>query len=123
GPDVAIALGAHAKEAGPDMRGREVELFVAQEQPHEMDPYERLIGDALRGDASLFAREDEVEAAWAIVDPILHARTRVLEYPKGTWGPPQANDLIEGPCNWHDPGEDAQTWARSCVEVPEASSR
>ena len=118
GPDVAIALGARAKEAGPGMRGREVELFVAQEQPHEMDPYERLIGDALRGDSSLFARQDEVEAAWAVVDPILRATTPIHEYEPGTWGPAAANDLIAGSCNWHDPGKDAHSWTRSCIEVP-----
>ena len=70
GPDVAIAWGAHAKQPGERMAGREVELFVDQKGTDEMEPYERLIGDALSGDAMLFAREDEVEAAWAAVDPV-----------------------------------------------------
>ncbi|HYK25466.1 MAG TPA: glucose-6-phosphate dehydrogenase [Steroidobacteraceae bacterium] len=116
-PDVAIALGAHTKEPGPVMQGRDVELFVSRSEAEEMDAYERLIGDAMIGDAVLFAREDEVEAAWAVVDPILRARTPVYEYAQGSWGPEQANALIsEGPCSWHNPGADAHSWTRACGE-------
>ncbi len=115
GPDVAIALGAHAKQPGAAMQGRQVELFVSQHQGEEMDAYERLIGDAMIGDAVLFAREDEVEAAWAVVDPVLRAQTPVHEYQQGSWGPAQAEELIiEGPCSWHNPGEDARDWTRAC---------
>ncbi len=115
GPDVAIALGAHAKQPGSAMQGREVELFVSQYQGEEMDAYERLIGDAMIGDAVLFAREDEVEAAWAVVDPVLRAQTPVYEYPQGSWGPVEADGIIiEGPCSWHNPGETARDWTRSC---------
>ncbi len=115
GPDVAIALGAHAKQPGAAMQGRQVELFVSQHQGEEMDAYERLIGDAMIGDAVLFAREDEVEAAWAVVDPVLRAQTPVHEYQQGSWGPAQAEELIiEGPCSWHNPGEDARGWTRAC---------
>jgi|SRR5579875_3065507 len=115
GPDVAIALGAHAKQPGPAMRGREVELFVSQHEADEMDAYERLIGDAMVGDAVLFAREDEVEAAWAVVDPVLRAQTPLYEYAQGTWGPQEANALItEGPCSWHNPGPDPHSWTRAC---------
>ncbi|MGH8218404.1 MAG: glucose-6-phosphate dehydrogenase [Steroidobacteraceae bacterium] len=114
GPDVAIALGAHAKQPGPAMQGREVELFVSRHEAEEMDAYERLIGDAMVGDAVLFAREDEVEAAWAVVDPVLRAHTPVYGYAQGSWGPEQANPLIsEGPCSWHNPGADAHTWTRA----------
>ena len=74
GPDVAIALGASAKVAGEGMSGENVELFVCNQHRDEMDAYERLIGDAMVGDATLFARQDEVEAAWRIVDPILSCR-------------------------------------------------
>jgi glucose-6-phosphate 1-dehydrogenase len=116
GPDVAIALGAHSKQPGPAMRGREVELFVSQAQAEEMDAYERLIGDALVGDWTLFAREDEVEAAWAVVDPALNGASPVIEYAQGSWGPRQADDLIEGVCSWHNPGADAHNWTRSCGE-------
>jgi glucose-6-phosphate 1-dehydrogenase len=114
GPDTAIALGAHAKKEGPTMQGRDVELFVDQKQKDEADAYERLIGAALIGDTTLFARQDEVEAAWTIVDPILGVDTKLYEYEPGTWGPREADDLIAGPCNWHNPGVDAHTWTRSC---------
>jgi glucose-6-phosphate 1-dehydrogenase len=115
GPDVAIALGAHAKRAGAGMQGRDVELFVMQEQGDAMDAYERLIGDALAGDPSLFARQDEVEAAWAVVDPVLSPRKEPVLYEPKTWGPGAADDLIAGPCGWHNPGLDAQSWTRSCA--------
>jgi glucose-6-phosphate 1-dehydrogenase len=115
GPDVAIALGARAKRPGTSMTGRAVELFVSQQEGDEMEAYERLIGDALNGDSSLFARQDEVEAAWAIVDPILHARaTPVNEYAVGSWGPKVADELIDAVCSWHDPGADAHSWTRAC---------
>lgn len=117
GPDVAIALGAHAKKAGPTMQGREVELFVSQQQGEEMDAYERLISEALIGDTSHFARQDEVEAAWAIVDPLLGLKTSPYEYTPGTWGPPEADRLISGPCSWHNPGATAQTWTRACAPL------
>jgi glucose-6-phosphate 1-dehydrogenase len=119
GPDVAIALGAHAKKAGPTMHGRDVELFVAQEQAGEMDAYELLISSAMIGDTSHFARQDEVEAAWAIVDPVLGTGSPVYEYTSGTWGPPEAEAIItSGPCNWHNPGADAHQWTRSCLPGP-----
>jgi glucose-6-phosphate 1-dehydrogenase len=112
GPDVAIAWGAHAKQAGERMAGREVELFVDQKGADEMEPYERLIGDALSGDATLFAREDEVEAAWAAVDPVLSEVTPVYQYEPGSWGPPEAFKIIHGECGWHDPGATAEGWTR-----------
>jgi glucose-6-phosphate 1-dehydrogenase len=112
GPDVAIAWGAHAKQPGERMLGREVELFVDQQGADEMEPYERLIGDALSGDATLFAREDEVEAAWAAVDPVLNEVTPVYQYEPGSWGPPEAFRIIDGDCGWHDPGATAAGWTR-----------
>jgi glucose-6-phosphate 1-dehydrogenase len=112
GPDQAIAMGAHAKQAGERMAGREVELYVDERAPEQMEPYERLIGDAISGDATLFAREDEVEAAWAAVDPVLNVATPVYEYDPGTWGPPEAFNIIYGDCGWHDPGPTAQSWTR-----------
>jgi len=114
GPDVAIAIGAHTKKAGPVMTGKDVELYVAQQQGDDMGAYEMLISAALIGDTAYFAREDEVEAAWAIVDPLLNSATVPLEYLPGSWGPAQAEDLIEGPCGWHDPGAKAQDWRRWC---------
>ena len=117
GPDVAIALGAHAKKVGPHMQGREVELFVSQQQGDEMDAYERLISEALIGDTAHFARQDEVEAAWAIVDPVVGLKTSPHEYTPGTWGPQEADHLISGPCSWHNPGATAQSWTRACAPL------
>jgi glucose-6-phosphate 1-dehydrogenase len=114
GPDVAIALGAHIKKPGPVMTGRDVELFVAEQPGDEMDAYEVLISAALIGDTSHFAREDEVEAAWAIVDPVLQVGAPPIEYLPGSWGPPQAESLLKGPCGWHNPGARPQDWTRSC---------
>jgi len=116
-PDTAIALGAHAKKPGPAMQGRDVELFVDQRDPDEAEAYERLIGAALIGDTTLFARQDEVEAAWAVVDPVLSVDSVPFEYTQGTWGPKQSDDVIKGDCSWHNPGADAHTWTRSCGPV------
>jgi glucose-6-phosphate 1-dehydrogenase len=77
-----------------------------------MEPYERLIGDAISGDSTLFAREDEVEAAWAAVDPVLNEVTPVYQYEPGTWGPAEAFNVIQGECGWHDPGATAVGWTR-----------
>ena len=116
-PDISIALGAHAKRVGPHMQGREVELFVSQQQADEMDAYARLISEALIGDTSHFARQDEVEAAWAIVDPVLGMQTEPYPYTPGTWGPEEADHLISGPCSWHNPGADAHSWTRACAPL------
>jgi glucose-6-phosphate 1-dehydrogenase len=113
-PDTAIALGAHAKRPGPAMQGRDVELFVDQRDPDEAEAYERLIGAAMIGDTSLFARQDEVEAAWAVVDPVLSVDSVPFEYTQGTWGPKESDDVIKGDCGWHNPGADAHSWTRSC---------
>jgi glucose-6-phosphate 1-dehydrogenase len=114
GPDVAIALGAHIKKPGPVMTGQDMELYVAQQQCEDMGAYEILISAALIGDTAHFAREDEVEAAWAVVDPVLNAGTPPIEYLQGSWGPPQAEGLLKGPCGWHNPGARPQDWTRSC---------
>ena len=103
GPDMAIAIGARAKRGGEVMVGEGIELLVQSNDPDDMSAYERLIGDALRGDSNLFAREDGVEAAWRIVDPILGNQTPVYEYDKGTWGPAEATYVLSGTARWHDP--------------------
>jgi glucose-6-phosphate 1-dehydrogenase len=120
GPEVAIALGAHSKKPGPVMTGHDVELFVAETQGDDMDAYELLISAALIGDTAHFARQDEVEAAWAIVDPLLNAGSAPIEYAPSSWGPPQAERLLQGPCGWHNPGARAQDWQRSCGRGPSA---
>ena len=104
GPDIAIAIGARAKRAGDVMTGESVELMVRSQRPDEMGAYERLIGDAMRGDSNLFARADSVEAAWRIVEPILvDDSTPIYEYDKGTWGPQEANYVLSGNSRWFDP--------------------
>ena len=122
GPDVAIAIGAHSKRAGPVMTGQNVELYVAQQAGDDMQPYEVLISAAMIGDTTHFAREDEVEAAWAIVDPLLNQTTAPYIYTPGTWGPPQAEGLLVGqPCGWHNPGAKPTDWIRTC-SAPEAAA-
>ena len=94
GPDrIAIAVGARAKKSGPEMVGRELELFVHNGGEDEMSAYERLIGDALRGDPTLFAREDAVLESWRIIDPVLTMSTPLAMYEPGTWGPAKADGL------------------------------
>ena len=88
------------------MVGEGIDLIAHHHPGEEMMPYERLLGDAIRGDASLFAREDGVEAAWRIIDPILGNATPVAEYEPNTWGPPDADRLITGDGGWHNPTED-----------------
>jgi glucose-6-phosphate 1-dehydrogenase len=95
GPDLtALALGLRAKRPGEAMVGRDVELLASQHQADDMLPYERLLGDAMRGDPNLFARQDSVEAQWRIVDPILEGKTPLREYEPGTWGPPESDRLV-----------------------------
>ena len=95
GPDrVAIALGALAKKSGTEMIGRDVELLVCSAGGDEMEAYERLIGAALHGDTSLFAREDGVLEEWRIVDAILGSPRPVYRYDAGSWGPPEADALV-----------------------------
>jgi len=106
GPDVAIALGTRAKLPGEALVGDNIELFVRHQHADEMDAYERLIGDALHGDATLFARQDEVEAAWRIVDPVLTDAGSVLPYAIDSWGPSQADAMIEPYGGWHCPLRD-----------------
>ena len=103
GPDVLIAVGARAKRPGDVMAGESVELLVKNQREDEMGAYERLIGDAMRGDSNLFAREDSVEAAWRIVEPILDETTPIYEYQRETWGPEEANSILTGNARWYDP--------------------
>jgi glucose-6-phosphate 1-dehydrogenase len=104
---VAIGLGATAMDPAETMCGREVELQVHHHPTvDEMDAYERLLGDAMAGDTTLFAREDYVEEAWRIVDPVLNVGTPVSEYEPGTWGPAAVDQQISPPGGWHNPTVD-----------------
>ncbi len=104
GPErVAIAIGVRTKAAGTAMIGRDVELYCCNERGGGMDAYERLIGDAMRGDGMLFAREDAVEEAWRVVEPTLQMTTRPQEYEAGTWGPGAAEAMIADAGGWHSP--------------------
>jgi glucose-6-phosphate 1-dehydrogenase len=101
-PEVVIALRMRVKLPGETMNGEDVELVATHQRGDEMSPYERLLGDALRGDQSLFAREDAIEAQWRIVNNVLDNATPVYEYNPGTWGPPEAGRLLEDPAGWMD---------------------
>jgi glucose-6-phosphate 1-dehydrogenase len=103
-PDVTIAQGMMAKSPDAEMSGVPVEL-VAMESPvaNEMDAYERVLRDAMSGDATLFAREDYVEEAWRIVDPVIKANTPVYEYEPGTWGPAEVDQRILPSDGWNNP--------------------
>jgi glucose-6-phosphate 1-dehydrogenase len=96
-------LGACIKAPGEAMAGERVELLARDSTADDMTPYERLLGDALRGDAMLFVREDEVESAWRVVEPVLGNVTPVHEYDQGTWGPAEADALAVYDGGWHNP--------------------
>ena len=103
-PDVTIGVGARVKRAGDSMDTEPAELdFVDRPDPEELDAYERLLGDAMDGDPTLFARQDAVEAAWEVVQPILGTGTPVHEYEPGTWGPAAADALAAEIGGWHQP--------------------
>ena len=95
-PDFVISLGASIKAPGEALAAEAVELEVAHSRAGDLDPYEELLGDAMRGDSFRFAREDYVEEAWRIVDPAIQADTPVHEYEPGTWGPKAAEELVPG---------------------------
>lgn len=106
-PDAAIALAIRVKVPGKEFIGEQGELFLLEELAGQETPYERLLGDAMRGDGALFTREDAVEAAWAVVDPVLKKHHRVRVYKRGSWGPKQADSLLEPGGRWHNPGPEA----------------
>jgi glucose-6-phosphate 1-dehydrogenase len=104
-PDLMIAIGASVKKAGDQAEGQQVELVISQESdPAEMGAYEELLFDAMRGNSARFARQDYVEEAWRIVDPILREGVPVYEYEPGAWGPPEADALVAPANDWFNPG-------------------
>jgi glucose-6-phosphate 1-dehydrogenase len=102
-PEVVISEGALVKRNGEQMHGEPVELVARHHSESEKSPYERLLGDAIRGDTSLFTQDDCVEAAWRVVDPALTAGQPVLEYDPGTWGPSASTQVVNDGDTWHDP--------------------
>jgi len=103
-PDVTAAFGVTAMDPEEKMIGQQVELLASRHPgADERDAYERVLGDAMEGDATLFAREDYVEEAWRIVDPVLKADTELHEYEPNTWGPREANDKVVPVGGWQNP--------------------
>ena len=103
-PDTTIAIGVRVKRTGAETESEPTELqVVRRSNAQERDAYERLLGEAIEGDATLFARQDAVEAAWAVVQPILDARTPVYSYEPGSGGPAEAEGLTSGIGGWDTP--------------------
>jgi glucose-6-phosphate 1-dehydrogenase len=103
-PEVTGAFGLTVMDPEETMVGQSVELLTSRHPgAEEMDAYERVLGDAIDGDRTLFARADYVEEAWRIVDPVLKANTPVHEYEPGTWGPKQVEARVSPPDGWHNP--------------------
>jgi glucose-6-phosphate 1-dehydrogenase len=103
-PEMTIAVGTTVMAPDEVMKGETVEMVASRHpRPEEMEAYERVLGDAMVGDATLFAREDYVEEAWRIVDPVLKASTPIYEYEKGTWGPSDVDQGVSPPGGWHNP--------------------
>jgi len=102
-PEVIIAEGMRVKQPGDAMHGEPVELVARHHAQSEKPPYERLLGDAIRGDNALFTSDECVEAAWAVVDQVLTHEGPVSSYEPGTWGPSEAAGVVSGAEGWHDP--------------------
>jgi glucose-6-phosphate 1-dehydrogenase len=102
-PETAVSLTLAGKKPGPGWEPQVEELAFAQRPGSDIRPYDRLIGAALDGDRSLFARQDTVEAAWGIVDPVVGDVVPVHPYASGTWGPAEAERLLPHRDFWHDP--------------------
>ena len=102
-PNSAVALAARVKLAGKEFVGQQRELFLLDERPGEETPYERLLGDAMAGNGALFIRQDAVEAAWSVVEPVLGDHPPVQTYARQSWGPSTADALIAADGGWHPP--------------------
>ena len=103
-PDVVIAFGLRVKVPGEGMRGRDAELTLTSLPEDLRPPYQRLLGDAIRGSQDLFARQDSVEAAWRVVDPVLKDAPAPYPYEPGGWGPKEADELLGNKGPWRRPG-------------------
>jgi glucose-6-phosphate 1-dehydrogenase len=102
-PDIVLGFGMNVTSPADESKSELSELLASRyPNAKEMDAYERVLGDAMVGDATLFAREDYVEEAWRIVDPALKANTQIYEYEPRTWGPAEV-DRVDPPGGWHNP--------------------
>ncbi|MEO7242409.1 MAG: glucose-6-phosphate dehydrogenase [Variovorax sp.] len=106
-PNAAVALAARTKQPGPGYIGNQRELYLCDGQADEEAPYARLLSDAMAGDRSLFTSQEAVEAAWAVIDPVLARHHEALPYEPGSWGPAAADALIADDGGWHAPSSDA----------------
>jgi glucose-6-phosphate 1-dehydrogenase len=103
-PEMTIAMGTTVLAEGEPMKGEAVEMVASRHpRPEEIDAYERVLGDAMAGDSTLFARQDYVEEAWRIVDPVLKAETPIYQYEKDSWGPAEVDRIVSPPGGWHNP--------------------
>ena len=116
-PDIEIGLGLRVKQAGERMVGKDVELILTRSGIANLPPYQRLLGDALRGIGQLFAREDFVEAQWRVVAPILGDVTPLYSYESGTWGPQQAARLLGPDDVWLNPAAPAPAPTHDAANV------
>lgn len=112
-PTSAVALAARIKKPGKGFFGEQRELYLCEDFSGQETTYERLLGDAMAGDGSLFTSQDAVEAAWAVVDDVLVDHPRCLPYAPGTWGPGAADALIAADGGWHNPAP--ETGATKCA--------
>jgi glucose-6-phosphate 1-dehydrogenase len=117
-PEMTIAIGATVMSQGEALKGENVEMVASRHpRPEDIEAYERVLGDAMAGDATLFARQDYVEEAWRIVDPALKAGTPIFEYEKGAWGPSEVDERVLPPGGWHNPNATDQEDFRVAVQV------
>jgi glucose-6-phosphate 1-dehydrogenase len=106
-PETTIALAVSVTDPTGEGKREEIELVATRHpRPDEMEAYERVLTDAMAGDATLFARQDYVEEAWRIVDPVLNANTRVCSYEPHTWGPAEVDQNVTPPGGWDEPTSD-----------------
>src|SRR5262249_40168330 len=103
-PDITLGLGITVMDPEDKMIGQQTELVLSRHPGSgEMDAYERVLGDAMEGDATLFAREDYVEEAWRIVDPVIKQGTPVYDYAPSTWGPTEVDAKVSPRGGWQNP--------------------
>src|SRR5262249_61908751 len=122
-PEMTIAIGATVMAAGEAMKREQVEMVASHHEPGgEADAYELLLADAMAGDAILFARQDYVEEAWRIVDPVVKAATPLYEYEIGTWGPSEVDELVRPTGGWANPIVNPSRPAPSGSAVANATS-